>query len=71
MDTEVQIMQHDFWHDKWQNNNIGFHQDQPHALLTQYFRSLDLKLNTRIILPNGSNLSSTNKLLGKILNKEN
>ena len=51
MDTEVQIMQHDFWHDKWQNNNIGFHQDQPHALLTQYFRSLDLKPHARIFVP--------------------
>jgi thiopurine S-methyltransferase len=51
MNTEVQIMQHDFWHDKWQNNNIGFHQDQPHALLTQYFRSLDLKPHARIFVP--------------------
>lgn len=51
MDTEVQIMQHDFWHDKWQNNNIGFHQDQPHTLLTQYFRSLDLKPHARIFVP--------------------
>lgn len=44
-------MQHDFWHDKWQNNNIGFHQDQPHVLLTQYFRSLDLKPHARIFVP--------------------
>ena len=44
-------MQHDFWHDKWQNNNIGFHQDQPHTLLTQYFRSLDLKPHARIFVP--------------------
>lgn len=44
-------MQHDFWHDKWQTNNIGFHQDQPHPLLTQHLQSLNLSSNARIFVP--------------------
>ena len=44
-------MQHDFWHDKWQTNNIGFHQDQPHPLLTQHLQSLSLSSNARIFVP--------------------
>lgn len=44
-------MQHDFWHDKWQTNNIGFHQDQPHPLLTQHLQSLSLSSSARIFVP--------------------
>ncbi|WHR57121.1 thiopurine S-methyltransferase [Acinetobacter haemolyticus] len=44
-------MQHDFWHNKWQTNNIGFHLDQPHSLLTQYLSSLNLAKNARIFVP--------------------
>ncbi|WP_109441385.1 thiopurine S-methyltransferase [Acinetobacter haemolyticus] len=44
-------MQHDFWHNKWQTNNIGFHLDQPHTLLTQYLSSLNLNKNARIFVP--------------------
>ncbi|MDR7015881.1 thiopurine S-methyltransferase [Acinetobacter sp. 3657] len=44
-------MQHDFWHNKWQTNNIGFHQNQPHTLLTQYLTSLNLAKNARIFVP--------------------
>ncbi|MCH7312610.1 thiopurine S-methyltransferase [Acinetobacter sp. ANC 4805] len=44
-------MQHDFWHDKWQTNNIGFHQDQPYPLLTQHLQSLNLNSNARLFVP--------------------
>ncbi len=44
-------MKHEFWHDKWQTNNIGFHQDQPHPLLTQHLQSLSLSSNARIFVP--------------------
>lgn len=44
-------MQHDFWHEKWQTNNIGFHQSQPHPLLTQHLKSLNLTQHARIFVP--------------------
>ena len=44
-------MQHDFWHDKWQTNSIGVHQDQPHPVLTQHLQSLSLSSNARIFVP--------------------
>ncbi len=33
-------MKHEFWHDKWQKNEIGFHLNQPHSLLVKYIRPL-------------------------------
>ena len=30
-------MRHQFWLDKWQNNQIGFHEEQPHPLLVEHF----------------------------------
>ncbi|MCH7336602.1 thiopurine S-methyltransferase [Acinetobacter sp. NIPH 2699] len=44
-------MQHDFWHNKWQTNSIGFHQNQPHTLLTEYLASLNLTKNARVFVP--------------------
>ena len=35
-------MQHEFWHQKWQKNEIGFHLNQPHPLLVKYTGSLNL-----------------------------
>lgn len=44
-------MQHDFWHDKWKSNNIGFHQDQPHSLLIKYFSCLNLVKGATVFVP--------------------
>lgn len=44
-------MKHEFWHDKWQKNEIGFHLNQPHSLLVKYIDSLNLENNNRIFLP--------------------
>lgn len=44
-------MKHEFWHDKWQKNEIGFHLNQPHSLLVKYINSLNLEKNNRIFLP--------------------
>lgn len=44
-------MKHEFWHDKWQKNEIGFHLNQPHSLLVKYIDSLNLEKNNRIFLP--------------------
>ena len=44
-------MQHEFWHQKWQKNEIGFHLNQPHPLLVKYTGSLNLSPNSRIFIP--------------------
>jgi len=50
-------MKHDFWHERWQNNQIGFHLPDVNPLLLKHFSTLDLKpnsyqnSNTRVFLP--------------------
>ena len=50
-------MKHEFWHQKWQANQIGFHLPEPNPLLLEYFSTLNLKPQvvnqtvTRIFLP--------------------
>ncbi|WP_421781952.1 thiopurine S-methyltransferase [Kiloniella litopenaei] len=44
-------MEEDFWHDRWQNNQIGFHETKPNPILVQHFHKLDLKDQSRIFVP--------------------
>ncbi|HBX65429.1 MAG: thiopurine S-methyltransferase [Balneola sp.] len=44
-------MNPDFWHQKWKNNQIGFHNPIPHPLLIQYADKLSLDKGQRIFLP--------------------
>lgn len=44
-------MQADFWHQKWQDNKIGFHGAAPNSLLTANFNKLNLAKPSRIFLP--------------------
>jgi thiopurine S-methyltransferase len=44
-------MKHDFWHYKWQKNEIGFHLPEANPLLVKYFPTLNLTQGTRIFLP--------------------
>lgn len=44
-------MQHDFWHLKWQKNEISFHLPQAHPLLVRHLPSLGLAVGKRIFLP--------------------
>lgn len=44
-------MEANFWHSRWEENNIGFHLPQPNPKLVQYFNKLDLKKNDRILVP--------------------
>lgn len=30
-------MHHDYWHDRWEQNQTGFHQDEPHPLLRKFW----------------------------------
>jgi thiopurine S-methyltransferase len=44
-------MEAGFWHRKWENNDIGFHEGAPNALLVQYFAELGLAPGSRVFLP--------------------
>jgi thiopurine S-methyltransferase len=44
-------MQADFWHQKWQKNEIGFHLPEANPSLVKHFSKLQLKTNARVFLP--------------------
>ena len=44
-------MKHDFWHQKWQKNEIGFHLATPNPLLVQHVMALKLQQGARVFLP--------------------
>lgn len=41
----------DFWHQKWEKGEIGFHADTPNPLLVAHFSELDLHAGSRVFLP--------------------
>ena len=44
-------MEHDFWHDRWETNRIGFHEDQPNPLLVTHFPELSVQDGGRLFVP--------------------
>ncbi|MDI9240465.1 thiopurine S-methyltransferase [Lysobacter sp. LF1] len=44
-------MQPDFWHQRWHDNQIGFHQDQPTPLMLKHWPSLQVPAGTRVFVP--------------------
>jgi thiopurine S-methyltransferase len=44
-------MSEQFWFDKWQKNEIGFHQSKANPILVEFFPALSLKKGHRIFLP--------------------
>lgn len=44
-------MKADFWHQKWQDNKIGFHEGKPNELLVDNFAKSGIKANSRIFIP--------------------
>lgn len=44
-------MKSDFWHQRWQNDELGFHESQPNRLLTTHFDVVNLCQGGRIFLP--------------------
>ena len=44
-------MHHDFWHDRWTKQEIGFHEGQVNALLARYFSALALPQQARVFIP--------------------
>ena len=44
-------MHHDFWHQKWNKGEIGFHLSEANPLLVGYFSALGLEQGARVFLP--------------------
>ncbi len=44
-------MEADFWHQRWQANEIGFHEAEGNALLMQHFGTLKLAMDSRVFVP--------------------
>ena len=44
-------MHPDFWHQRWANQQIGFHQDAPTPLLLKHWRSLGIPMDARVFVP--------------------
>jgi len=44
-------MDPDFWHQRWQDNQIGFHQDQPTPLLQKHWPAVGAAPGCRVFVP--------------------
>lgn len=44
-------MKQDFWHERWQKNQIAFHQQETSAHLEKYWSYLGMKKNTKVFVP--------------------
>ncbi len=44
-------MDADYWHKKWSQNDIGFHQDDFNALMVKHFGGLDLRDGAHVFVP--------------------
>lgn len=44
-------MQTSFWHQRWQTNEIGFHQKDGNPLLAKYFNCLALSRGSKVFVP--------------------
>ncbi|WP_089603805.1 thiopurine S-methyltransferase [Acinetobacter piscicola] len=44
-------MDYEFWHQRWQENRIGFHLPQPNPLLVNNLQFLELAKDARIFIP--------------------
>lgn len=40
-----------FWHDRWKQNQIAFHEQRPNALLSKHFFRLSLRAGGRVFVP--------------------
>jgi thiopurine S-methyltransferase len=44
-------MDENFWHQRWETNNIGFHESKANPLLVTYFEALSLAKDSRVFVP--------------------
>lgn len=44
-------MEPEFWHQRWQENRIGFHQDKATPLMLKHWQALDVAPGARVFVP--------------------
>lgn len=44
-------MDAEFWHQRWEENAIGFHQSEANPILVKYFKELSLAKGARVFVP--------------------
>ncbi len=44
-------MENDFWHERWEKNEIGFHKSEFHPFLQQYWPSLHIQQDSGVFVP--------------------
>jgi len=44
-------MEHEFWHQRWASNQIGFHEPTANPLLIEHLGALELAAGSRLLLP--------------------
>jgi len=44
-------MEADFWHKRWEDNQIPFHEGKPNALLVRHIETLNLAKGARVFIP--------------------
>ena len=44
-------MRHDFWHERWQTGQTGFHQSAEHPFLARWWPRLDVPQDARVYVP--------------------
>lgn len=44
-------MQHEFWHQRWQQNQIGFHKQETNPFLQEYWPRLSVSPKSRVFVP--------------------
>lgn len=44
-------MEHQFWHDKWKDNDIAFHEADANQLLVAHFKELPIASSDRVFVP--------------------
>lgn len=44
-------MQHDFWHERWRNGQIGFHTTEAHWALARHWPTLAAQVDERVCVP--------------------
>jgi thiopurine S-methyltransferase len=42
---------HDFWHERWRTQQIGFHQSSPHPFLERWWPSIGVAPGSRVYVP--------------------
>lgn len=49
--NRTHLMDQDFWHTRWNNNEIGFHEHNGNALLKRFFKKLKLNQGDTVFVP--------------------